>query len=160
MTRILVLIFLAATTLIGCAPIERQARFIESEYTPYLGRGTSSIVGQAFLRTRGGDVKTAAGLPVVLTPVTSYSAEWFTQEVLMHRRLSEPDYRTEKYISAAIADAEGRFKFNFLQAGRYYLTCDIYWAISEDEWSGDTAYAVVELEPDDTVEVVVTRPPD
>ncbi len=141
----------------GCAPVERQAVFIEQEYIPYAEEGTSSIMGQAFLRTWSGDVKLGAGLPVILTPVTSYSAEWFEIEVLVGRRLAAGDPRAMRYARSTICDAEGRFAFRNIPPGNYYLTCEIYWEI-DDEWSGDTAYAIVEVGPDKRVEAIVTRP--
>ena len=140
----------------GCAPIERQTVFIEREYIPYGEEGTSSIVGQAFLRTSSGDVKFGAGLPVILTPVTSYSAEWFKVEILGGRRLAAGDPREMRYARSTICDAEGRFAFTNIPPGNYYLTCDIYWEI-DDEWSGDTAYAIVEVGPDKSVKAIVTR---
>lgn len=153
----LIVIALAGLTMSGCAPVERMAVFDEKEYIPFAGDGTSSIVGQAFLRAAYGEPKFAAGLSIFLTPVTSYSAEWFTREVLGHRRLTVGDPRAYRYVRRDIGDAEGRFSFNAIPAGRYYVTCEIHWE-EEEEFFRDTAYAVVEVGPGVRAEVVVTRP--
>ena len=89
--RILYLCLLLCT--IGCAtiPKPRTVEFIESEYDPYAGSGTGTIAGQAFFRTRGGDVKFGAGCEVHLNPVTSYSTEWFERYVKNYETLQEPD---------------------------------------------------------------------
>ena len=159
MTRLILALAILAILLTSCAPVERQVAFIESEYIPFRGDGDSRIVGQAFLRTRGGEVKLAAGLAVVLTPVTSYSAEWFSHEVLRHGYLTPGDRREQAYIRVRTGDGEGRFKFTGIPAGRYYVTCEIHWELPDETYDGGTAYAVVDVGPGETQEIVVTRHP-
>src|SRR5689334_7966802 len=64
-------------------PLSIQAPFKESEFAPYekKKKGTSSISGQAFLVTRGKEVKYQPGGDVALVPETSYTREWFEKYV-------------------------------------------------------------------------------
>ena len=48
-----------------------------SEYSVFAAGGSLELRGQAFLTTRGGDVKVGAGRMVTLDPATTYSTEWF-----------------------------------------------------------------------------------
>lgn len=68
-------VVLLSTSCAGLRPaatVERIA-FPQEEYSSLPEAGTAVVHGQAFLKTRGGDVKTAAGEEVILNPVTSYS---------------------------------------------------------------------------------------
>lgn len=79
MVRILVVLMtvvLSSCASIAAKPIPRVL-FQESEYLALPKTGTATIIGQAFLKTRGGDVKTAAGNEILLNPVTSYSLQWY-----------------------------------------------------------------------------------
>lgn len=60
----------------GCVrPYTMQTHFDPSDATWSKQPGTASISGQAFLRTRGGDVKTCAGSKAFLAPSTPYTRE-------------------------------------------------------------------------------------
>ena len=56
------ILMLTAMALVSCTaqPLNRHAQFNQEEYTSYGGFGTGIIYGEAFLTTRGGDVKKAA----------------------------------------------------------------------------------------------------
>lgn len=121
----------------GCAataprvqtPIPRNAVFVHEEYEPYAGEGTATILGQAFAKTRGGDVKYGAGCTVILNPVTSYSREWWTLRVLAGDNLEAADLRVTAYTHQTAADGEGRFRFEKLKPGEYYAACWITWEV-------------------------------
>lgn len=151
---------------IGCAAApeihNRTAPFIQSEYDPYENPGTSVITGQAFMKTRGGDVKYGAGCTVVLNPVTTYSTEWFRKAVIEGYSLSEPDPRGSKYHRQTIADGNGYFEFKNLPKGEYYLACSITWqyyagSLLGNQTTGGTAYAKTKVNESETVKVIVTR---
>lgn len=146
----------------GCAgslanPVARTAPYIEEEYAPYVGDGTATITGQAFLKTRGGDVKYGAGNTVVLNPVTAYSSEWFQKAVLEGKAMREPDPRTTAHTRTTTADGEGRFKFANIPSGEYYIACPISWQVGAYSSSGGVAYAHISVQEGETVDVVVTR---
>lgn len=116
--------------LIGCVttqPTIQRIPFPSDEYSKLEVSGTSIIKGQAFLKTRAGDVKTAAGNEVLLNPVTSYSNQWYEENYIKGRLLTEINPKMFQYVKKKIADAEGRFIFKDVPAGEYYLTTVVTW---------------------------------
>ncbi len=114
----------------GCAasvPVPRTAAFTPSEFAPYDSPGASAIEGQAFAKTRSGDVKYAAGDSIYLCPVTSYSEEWYSKGFTRAQTLEPGDPRFHAYVRAAVADGQGRFRFERLPAGKYFVTCRLSW---------------------------------
>jgi hypothetical protein len=107
--------------------VPRKAAFVEEEYRDYAETGEGLLMGQAFATTRGGDVVHGAGRSVYLTPRTSYATEWWEQEVLRGIELAGADSTAETYFRVTTADAEGRFKFEDLPRGTYYVACWILW---------------------------------
>ena len=166
MNKILLSTALAAT-LAGCVvrqytppppPLTRPA-FPESEYLRYVGTGTNSVTGQAFLKTRGGDVKTAAGNDVYLQPVTSYS-NWSYD----HRfeTVAPADPRIHKYLRKTVADASGRFTFKNVPDGHYYITTAVTWQAPTGyrfalETQGGVIWKAVSVKDGETADVIVTR---
>jgi hypothetical protein len=101
--------------------------FPENEYLALPTTGKATLRGQAFLKTRGGDVKTAAGSEVALNPVTSYSNEWYNNNYLRNMRMEPPDSRVFKYIKTVVADGSGHFTFKNVPNGEYYITTKVMW---------------------------------
>jgi hypothetical protein len=138
--------------------VPRRAPFIPAEYEPYGRPGTATIVGQAFLKTRGGDVKYCAGEPVSLNPVTTYSREWWNVVVLGRREIEPGDPRAQGFHRTTIADAEGRFRFPALPAGEYYVACHVAWEVpgaSGLEGTGGWAASQIKVEDGATVEAIL-----
>jgi len=153
-----------ANIFIGCmgAPEEQEyeTSFIQSEYDPYGMPGTSEINGQAFLKTKGGDVKYGAGGTVYLTPVTTISTEFFIKYVLNGIPLKNIDTRSKKYSKSTTADGNGNFEFTNLAAGEYYIFCNIEWQYYSgkgNKTTGGIAYAKVKVGEGRIVKAVVTR---
>lgn len=149
----------------GCAqhPQKRLATFDPAEYAPYAGSGPCSISGQAFLKTQAGDVKFGAGEEVFLNPVTAYSTEWYQRIVCRNEILEAADPRCAEYCRRRIADADGRFRFDGLPPGDYYVACRIVWAYGYSsgvyQRTGGYAGAVVHVDASrPSVDVVVSRP--
>jgi hypothetical protein len=141
----------------------REALLNEAEYLPYRERGTGSISGQAYLKTAAGVMKTAHSDRVMLTPVTTFSTDYFDRVVLHGEDASaEKDSREVWWVT--VADGEGRFRFDALPAGEYYVTCKIVamvparWFWGDPHPSETVAWAKVKLAPGEHAEVVVTRP--
>ena len=142
------------------APQPIQAPFVESEFAPYRARGTSTITGQAFLKTRGGDVKYGAGNEVVLVPVTSYTREMTRMMKTGASITKERDPRYAAYRRTAQADGNGNFEFRNLPAGSYYLDCVIHWEVPGPYVStvtGGLAEAEVTVGRGETAKVVLTH---
>lgn len=152
-----------AATIMACAPIPqpRLIPFNEAEYTPYAQPGTATITGEAFLKTRGGDVKKGAGNKVYLNPVTSYSTEWYQRGVLGGQLLEPADERARPFFRETLADSDGRFEFQNLPAGEYYLACPIVWEVpigyGNTMPTGGWAHARIKVGPGERVRAILTR---
>ncbi len=162
---IISLAFLAA--LAGCVtqqakPTVARIPFPESEYTQLKKEGTSTIRGQAFLKTRGGDVKVAAGEEIQLNPVTSYSNQWYEENYLKQNPISQGDPRQQDYIRKKIADGSGRFEFKNIPAGEYYVTAKVTWEAPTGyqgalQTQGGFISKRVKVTDREDVEVILTR---
>ncbi len=179
MVSIRVLAVLGCVAVIaGCAPqvppaVPRQAVFVESEYAPYSEEGNCTIAGQAFLKTRSGDVKYGAGNAVYCNPVTTYSREWFERAVKGGERLAAPDAKATSFVRQTVGDGEGRFRFENLPPGDYYLACPIQWEVPNPAYTGNPfdalfgtfptkstggiAYSQAHVDSAGTVQVILTR---
>jgi hypothetical protein len=144
----------------GCAIplVERKAKFIESEYAPYAGEGTATLCGQAVVQTRRGEFKYGAGNEAYLNPVTSYSTEWYRVSVIGGRSLTKADPKALAYNRATRADGNGRFCFENIPSGDYYLACPVVWAYGANSAKiVAMAYAQVTVKEGETVNAVLTR---
>lgn len=125
------LVVLSCIALTACTPppqtIIQRIPFPTEEYSRLATSGTATIKGQAFLKTRGGDVKTAAGNEVLLNPVTSYSQQWYEVNYLRQELISQADPQIWKHIKKKIADAEGRFTFEAVPPGDYFIATTVVW---------------------------------
>jgi hypothetical protein len=112
-------------------PIEVFAIASPADYAPYLAKGSGTVAGQAFLTTRGGDVKVAAGREVTLDPQTAYADEWYGKYGRDMSRWSEMP--TDSLFRAArrttIADAQGKFVFAGVPAGKYLVRSSVTWEV-------------------------------
>lgn len=96
-----------------------------------MSQGKGSVYGQAFLKTVGGDVKYAAGSVVSLCPESI--REQFAIEAARAIRDLEQVSVSAQYCRHMKADAEGRFEFNGLGPGDYFVLTSITWqSPSED----------------------------
>jgi len=150
---------IAYTMIASKCTTHRSANFNEAEYAPYVDPGTGKVIGQAFLRTRKGDFK--YGSSVLLIPVTTYSTEWF-QGVTHHVYLEPADSRENKYFREVLTDEEGRFEFENLPEGSYYLISKIYWrefptSSGHPRLRGGVACSTAKVKNGETIKTDVTR---
>lgn len=97
-----------------------------AEYAPFRQPGAGTISGQAFLTTRGGDVKLAAGRTVTLDPATGYARVWYEK----YGRISDQMPPAPEFAAArrtTVADADGRFRFSNLRSGSYIVRTTVTW---------------------------------
>ena len=132
----LTLLFLAmAGFTVACLGSYRHQRPTYTLTTPFdeqallkiSNKGTAGISGQAFLRTRGGDVKYGAGNAVYLVPSTAYTDDLMAAVARGQDFYQSADPRLGKYMKKTTADASGNFEFQELAAGEYHVLCPIYW---------------------------------
>lgn len=146
----------------ACAthPQPRYVPFNEADFLPYAGIGNCKIVGQAFLKTRGGEVKFGAGNEVVLAPVTPYTQETQDRAIIKGEYLAPHDPRYMKFRRTTIADGNGNFEFENIPAGDYFVSCIIVWEVPGrfgPKSTGGVASARVTAKPGETVRIIVTR---
>jgi hypothetical protein len=145
------------TVLAGCsaAPSQTQEALIQKQSAPYRQRGNSTIAGRAFLLAPDGRQIPASAEEVYLTPVTTW-AESRVASVLASNEIPEADDRAAEVWWTARADATGRFSFEELAAGQYFVLAPIAYASG-----GDAAHLIavarVTLGPRQKLNVEVTR---
>lgn len=135
--------------------------FPEKEYLALPKTGNATVRGQAFLTTKGGDVKVAAGKRVLLNPVTLYSLEWYEMSYVPSRRMEEADPKLDPYIRTEIADGSGRFAFKNVPAGEYFITTTITWEVPTGypggvQVEGGVVAKRIKVNAGEQVEAVVT----
>lgn len=132
-----------------------------SEYGPFLSGGNGIVTGQAFMKTRGGDVKLAAGNPVHLDPATTYSKSWLVLRGDMYRYFHDavPDSLFTAARKVATADAQGKFRFEGLAPGLYYVTTYVRWETggAYTPTQGGVLADSVRVEAGKTTDIVMTR---
>jgi hypothetical protein len=111
--------------------VPMETKFDPASLGPYRQTGTAAIIGQAFLTTRGGDVKVGAGREVTLFPATAFFRE---ATVHIDRGYRPAAYQTvrDQFLAVAHrtqADAGGNFEFRDLPPGDYMLEVEISWEV-------------------------------
>ena len=109
----------------GCGLPERRAPFLPEEFAPYGREGTGVIEGKAWLWLGVNQIQKASGREVILQPVTTYTTEWIERGVKHGITLAPPDPRAKAFIRKVKADREGRFRFDKLPPGSYYVVCPV-----------------------------------
>ncbi|MDH5775713.1 MAG: hypothetical protein OEZ57_12445, partial [Nitrospirota bacterium] len=105
-----------------------------------------------------GQQHAASGDRVLLAPVTSYTEEAFTVKVMRGRNLVDPDPNAAKFEKHTKTDAEGRFCFDGLPAGEYYIVADIALPTSTKKHrESQLAHAKASVKADENVYILVTR---
>lgn len=145
----------------GCGPIERKIMFNEQEFKSYAEKGTATIFGDAFLKTAGGEVRKAAGNTILLLPANSYTTEWINHNKrYMALQLTPADPRYFKYERQTTGDADGRFEFNELPPGQYYVATKIIWKVPSGGGglteTGGWVSAMIQIASGEKKKVVVT----
>lgn len=122
--------------LVGCAtggppPVPRSlpGPADAAEYAAFEGDGPLELRGQAFLTTRGGEVRVGAGQVVTLDPATTYARGWYQRfggNVEDFGNVpSDPSFVAARRTTTA--DAEGRFAFPRILPGTYLLRTTVTW---------------------------------
>jgi hypothetical protein len=143
--------------------------FDEAEMARCSGSGTGKLVGQAFLKTRSGEVRYGAGQEVVLVPATAYTREsqrYANVDIGSADALVtiqwDPRYAT--YRRLTIADGEGEFEFSGLPSCSYIVATHIKWEAPTGrgylDWQGGRIGMEVNVRADETTRVVLTRSPN
>jgi hypothetical protein len=139
----------------------KAAAFINKE-------GKASIEGHAFMRRPDNAVENAVGQTVRLIPVTPYSEARFAQFYRGKKFLpafqipkieADPEYAS--YTRTTTSDSNGRFTFENVAPGKYYVTTQIMWRPKGNFFSeGGAIYDIVTVPNKDTkkVKLILTGP--
>jgi hypothetical protein len=127
--------------LVGCAAPPPATfsplAFDEAEYAALPTSGTGIIRGQVFAKTVGGDIKKGAGENVVIFPATKYGTQRYQEQVLGGKlAASTPDSRYNKNVFVKTSDGDGKFEFNEIPPGQYYIFSQVTWSIFEPNQFG------------------------
>lgn len=128
----------AALTLAACQstqPTKIDAAFDAKEAAFIKTQGETRIDGHAFLKTPNGTAKHAVGEPVRLIPATAYARERFEKLYAGKKFLPAAQYRQAEATDPAYVEAQrtvktdsnGRFSFDHVGPGTYYLSTQIVW---------------------------------
>ena len=138
--------------------------FVAEEYKPASDEGSGTITGQAFLRTRGGDVRTAAGQQVVLYPATAFTREL---SVYLENGISPTEFPAPSWQSPFVgrlkdftrffqADASGNFEFTRVPPGDYIVGTEVSWTVGYRPQGGFITKEVT-VRDGETARVIVTQ---
>lgn len=127
-TSIMCVIFASACVPGVTTPTPVAAPFDTAAVGYALGDGASSIAGQAFAKTRGGDTKYASGETVTLIPVSDYTTEYM-KGIGTSRGAVTPDRRLADYTRTTVANGEGKFNFRNIPSGSYFIYTKVFWEV-------------------------------
>jgi hypothetical protein len=139
----------------------KAAAFIHKE-------GKATIEGHAFLRRPDNAVENAVGQTVRLIPATPYSEARFAQFYKGKKFLpafqipkieADPEYAS--YTRTTTSDSNGRFTFENVAPGKYYVATQIMWRPKGNFFSeGGAVYDIVTVPNKDTrkVKFILTGP--
>ena len=128
-----ILATLIIATLSSCVTAPEPKVPFNAEDAAFIHKiGNNTIAGQAFLRRNDGVVVYAAGSNVYLIPKTPYSTERLDaiyqggkMDTYVKPPPSPPGY--EEAIRRTKADGEGRFSFDHVATGSYFITTSVVW---------------------------------
>ncbi len=134
---------LAASSQAARSARTRVGNFDPAEYAPYDSAGSGEITGTGSASAGRNGSRTIALRTVVLTPVTSWSRLWWERWVLRGDPAGEGEPRSERYLREAVADSSGRFRFEHLPAGEYFLRGTILFETGDFGRNGSPVLRVV-----------------
>lgn len=135
---------------LGCGPprpVEIRTAADAAEYASCPPAGGVRIAGTSFARQRVGSIVPGTGRPVNLDPATRYSTAVF--QAITERQNRESYFKVEKESQTAVpdpvllkcrrtasVDAEGRFAFENVAPGTYFVSSYVSWLSPVGEWLG------------------------
>jgi hypothetical protein len=161
----LVLTICVAALLGACVDRQPTVAQFSVEDAAFINRpGKGVVVGHAFRTRPSGTVVNAAGQIVRLVPATAFSRERFARlygqgKYVPHSaypRDDNPDPRYGEYTRTVKAEANGRFAFENVPPGAYFVTTQVIWG-DEDALvrQGGSVYDTVTLTGRETQPVSV-----
>lgn len=167
----------AALALVSCVTPPAPRLTLAHSFDPaqvawFNAPGNATLAGQALLRTRGGEARTCAGLPVELIPVSDYASERMATVFgsagsgFFDIRTTPPAFDNDAATGAAayaqmtrktICDAQGNFTFSELPAGSYYIVALVVWNLPGGARQGGALMQLVQASDGKTARVILTQ---
>jgi hypothetical protein len=120
-------LFIALTfTCIGCAGAKRAQPFNETALAPYGPAGEGRFHGHVQFDYLGVHALIDKDSIVCLTPVTDYTAEWYTREIIGGQTLEPADPRLKNFQRFTTINSDGDYHFDNLPPGEYYITGNVH----------------------------------
>jgi hypothetical protein len=103
--------------------VKPQAIFNINDYSEYLGVGTASVKGTAYVEKVHGGQVTCAGNSVYLLPKTPYFTEVLELEKSGNKVTYAPELmaQVKEAIRYTKCDVQGKFQFQSLPSARWYV---------------------------------------
>lgn len=102
-------------------PQDRHEVINPAEYVPYEKGGSAVIEGSFCVKLTDNTEKCFEKTQVFINPVTSYSDEWYHRGWAGREALKQADPRAIKMNKSVLTEKDGKFKFEGLAAGSYYV---------------------------------------
>jgi len=152
------LLFLGLTGCVSKPQTQMRTAFSLKDFEPYKANGLGKIYGQAFLKTRGGDVKVGAGDKIVLWPFPPFMKEVISLKDQGHSITNYTQEMVQQmlpYVRESIGDAQGNYEFTGLPPGDYFLEVTIKW-LAGNQTTGGVIRKPVTLGEGQVMKVVLT----
>lgn len=119
----------------------------ETAFAPFTSVGRATLAGQAFLKTRGGDVKYGAGNQVILVPAVDCAVSWWGSagRLWVGRFTFPSSFAFQKSMRQTTSNGEGRFEFKNIPTGKYYLRTEVTWEVPSMGIQGGLVGGVFDL---------------
>jgi len=134
--RNLVFLAIVAVLISGCGGNQVKSKgYFEmpkpdaANLEPYLSKGTGTVTGQVFLRTKGGDSKFGAGEKVCLVPNIAYLSK--RKQKIREGYFVADHASWEKAFKCAQADGDGRFKITGLGTANWVAESKVTWSVTQ-----------------------------
>jgi len=128
-------------------------------------QGYGAIIGNAFIRKQDGGIVSCAGQSVQLIPRSSYadermgylykSTEYGFNGVESYRDIDQSDPKYAENFSQTVCDVDGRFKFESLPSGSYYIVSTVFWG--DPIQGGAHLMKRVSIGNDETKEITISK---
>lgn len=169
--------WLLAMALTGCfippgpaAPaVELQNPFDASAIAWSERPGESLVQGTALLRTRGGEVRTCAALDAALIPASDHAKERMAHlygslrggfnpagRAGRHPRFDPDPSGFYRSVRITKCDAQGRFEFEGIAAGDWYVEAIVTWEAPGAGLQGGSLMRLVHVEAGQDTKVLLT----
>ena len=146
-----------------------QNQFDIKQAETLMKKGKNTIIGNSFLRQRGGQIVTCAGYQVELIPATTYAEERMfylytnTENGINNSSAYEFIPDSSEYYKLqreTICDSSGHFKFDNIADGTFFIITRVMWEIPRGHFiqqNGGYLLKKVTVKNGETKEIIITN---